>query len=92
MSSIFFLEHEIVVATTRPETLYGDVAIAVHPDDERYAKYIGQQVWHTLRETYIPVICDSLVDRNFGTGHFLYQFSSIISCPIIYYNETEFFF
>ncbi|XP_076764385.1 valyl-tRNA synthetase, mitochondrial [Xylocopa sonorina] len=61
-------EHEIVVATTRPETLFGDVAIAVHPDDERYAHYIGQQVWHHLRKTYIPVVSDPLVDREFGTG------------------------
>ncbi|XP_033183416.2 valyl-tRNA synthetase, mitochondrial isoform X1 [Bombus vancouverensis nearcticus] len=61
-------KHEIVVATTRPETLFGDVAIAVHPDDERYTKYIGHQVWHTLRETYIPVISDPLVDRQYGTG------------------------
>ncbi|XP_050590531.1 valine--tRNA ligase isoform X1 [Bombus affinis] len=59
---------KIVVATTRPETLFGDVAIAVHPDDERYTKYIGHQVWHTLRETYIPVISDPLVDRQYGTG------------------------
>ncbi|XP_026299461.1 valine--tRNA ligase isoform X1 [Apis mellifera] len=61
-------KHEIIVATTRPETLFGDVAIAVHPDDERYAKYIGQQVWHTLRQTYIPIISDYLVDKQFGTG------------------------
>ncbi|CAK9802615.1 Valine--tRNA ligase [Anthophora plagiata] len=59
---------EIIVATTRPETVFGDVAIAVHPDDERYAKYIGQQVWHTLRKTYIPVVSDPLVDKEFGTG------------------------
>ncbi|KZC08286.1 Valine--tRNA ligase, partial [Dufourea novaeangliae] len=59
---------EIVVATTRPESLFGDVAIVVHPDDERYAKYIGQKVWHTLRQTYIPIVADSLVDKNFGTG------------------------
>ncbi|XP_017753133.1 PREDICTED: valine--tRNA ligase [Eufriesea mexicana] len=61
-------KHEIIVTTSRPETLFGDVAIAVHPDDERYAKYIGQQVWHPLRETHIPVISDSLVDKQFGTG------------------------
>lgn len=59
------------MATTRPETLFGDVAIAVHPDDERYAKHIGQQVWHPLRETYIPVISDSLVDKEFGTGKYI---------------------
>ncbi|XP_043248417.1 valine--tRNA ligase, mitochondrial-like [Colletes gigas] len=59
---------KIIVATTRPETVFGDVAIAVHPDDERYGKYIGQNVWHTMRNTYIPVIADPSVDRNFGTG------------------------
>lgn len=59
---------EIVVATTRPETLFGDVAIAVHPDDERYAQYIGRKVWHALRETYIPVIPDASVDSKIGTG------------------------
>ncbi|XP_043585481.1 valine--tRNA ligase, mitochondrial-like [Bombus pyrosoma] len=61
-------KHEIVVAAIRPETLFRDVAIAVHPDDERYTKYIGHQVWHTLRETYIPIISDPLVDRQYGTG------------------------
>ncbi|XP_076286853.1 valyl-tRNA synthetase, mitochondrial isoform X1 [Lasioglossum baleicum] len=61
-------EDEIVVATTRPESLFGDVAIAVHPNDERYAKYIGQTVWNSLRETYIPVVADSLVEKDFGTG------------------------
>ncbi|KAG7211506.1 hypothetical protein KM043_010775 [Ampulex compressa] len=59
---------ELIVATTRPETLMGDVALAVHPEDERYTKYIGKHVWHPLRETYIPVISNSLVDRDFGTG------------------------
>lgn len=72
--NFFFLEHEIIVATTRPETLFGDVAIAVHPDDERYAKYIGQQVWHTLRQTYIPIISDYLVDKQFGTGKHISDF------------------
>lgn len=62
------------MATTRPETLFGDVAIAVHPDDERYAKYIGQQVWHTLRQTYIPIISDYLVDKQFGTGKHISDF------------------
>ncbi|XP_034190816.1 valyl-tRNA synthetase, mitochondrial [Osmia lignaria lignaria] len=61
-------KHEIIVATTRPETVFGDVAIAVHPDDERYTEYIGKQVWHSLRETLIPVISDPLVDKEFGTG------------------------
>lgn len=46
----------------------GDVALAVHPNDERYNRFIGHQVKHPLKETYIPVICDSNVKMNFGTG------------------------
>ena len=68
---ILFVEDEIIVATTRPETVFGDVAIAVHPDDQRYAKYIGQKVWHVLRETYIPVVPDPSVDISFGTGKYI---------------------
>lgn len=63
-----FIENELIVATTRPETLLGDVAIAVHPEDNRYNKYIGQYVWHSLRETFIPIIGDISVSRTFGTG------------------------
>lgn len=59
---------ELIVATTRLETIFGDVAIAVHPDDERYSKYIGRQVLHPVKETFIPVIADSLVKKDFGTG------------------------
>ncbi|KAL0106283.1 hypothetical protein PUN28_016182 [Cardiocondyla obscurior] len=61
-------KEELVVATTRPETIFGDVAIAVHPNDDRYAKYIGQHVFHPIREIYIPIIPDSSVKRDFGTG------------------------
>ncbi|HEY5425266.1 MAG TPA: valine--tRNA ligase, partial [Candidatus Tumulicola sp.] len=58
-----------VVATTRPETILGDVAIAVHPDDERYASWIGKQVLvPPLLDRAIPVIADDAVDRAFGTG------------------------
>ena len=56
------------VATTRPETMLGDVAIAVHPDDARYKKYIGEQVLLPLTGRRIPVIADSYVDPEFGTG------------------------
>lgn len=58
----------MVVATTRPETIPGDVAIAVHPDDDRYSRYVGQYVKHPFKETYIPVIADDSVKINFGTG------------------------
>ncbi|MDB5177213.1 MAG: valS [Candidatus Saccharibacteria bacterium] len=59
---------EIVVATTRPETLLGDTAIAVHPDDERYKKLIGSHVVVPLTNREIPVIADEHVDPAFGTG------------------------
>lgn len=58
----------IVVATTRPETMLGDSAIAVHPDDPRYKNFIGQTVILPLKNREIPIIADFLVDKNFGTG------------------------
>jgi valyl-tRNA synthetase len=58
----------LVVATTRPETMLGDTAVAVHPEDERYAHLIGRQVRLPLAERLIPVIGDAYVDREFGTG------------------------
>ncbi|HTM62965.1 MAG TPA: valine--tRNA ligase [Gammaproteobacteria bacterium] len=58
----------VIVATTRPETMLGDVAVAVHPDDERYQKLIGQQVKLPLTDRTIPVIADTYVDPLFGTG------------------------
>lgn len=59
---------EIIVATTRPETMLGDVAIAVHPDDERYKKYVGTRVLLPLLDKEIPVIADEYVDPKYGTG------------------------
>ncbi len=59
---------EIVVATTRPETMLGDTAVAVHPDDERYKHLIGTRVLLPLAEREIPIIADEYVDPNFGTG------------------------
>jgi valyl-tRNA synthetase len=58
----------LVVATTRPETMLGDTAVMVHPDDERYAALIGKRVMLPLCERSIPVIADAYVDREFGTG------------------------
>ncbi|MGV8941756.1 MAG: valine--tRNA ligase [Lysobacter sp.] len=58
----------VVVATTRPETMLGDSAVMVHPDDERYAHLIGKQVTLPLTGREIPVIADDYVDREFGTG------------------------
>ncbi|MBI5791328.1 MAG: valine--tRNA ligase [Rhodocyclales bacterium] len=58
----------LTVATTRPETMLGDVAVAVNPDDDRYKHLIGKQVQLPLCERTIPVIADSYVDQEFGTG------------------------
>jgi valyl-tRNA synthetase len=58
----------LVVATTRPETMLGDVALAVHPDDPRYQRYIGEQVLLPLTGRRIPVIADDYVDPAFGSG------------------------
>ena len=59
---------QLVVATTRPETMLGDVAVMVHPEDERYKHLIGQKVNLPLCDRQIPVIPDDYVDREFGTG------------------------
>ena len=58
----------LTVATTRPETMLGDTAVMVHPDDERYAHLIGKKVKLPLTDREIPVIADDYVDREFGTG------------------------
>jgi len=58
----------LVVATTRPETLFGDTAVAVHPEDERYKDLIGKEVLLPLTDKKIPIIADEYVDKEFGTG------------------------
>ena len=59
---------DVVVATTRPETMLGDVAVAVNPDDERYTTLIGKTVTLPLTGRVIPIIADAYVDKAFGTG------------------------
>jgi len=61
-------DESVVVATTRPETMLGDVAVAVHPDDERYQHLIGKLLTLPLSDRQIPVIADDYVDKDFGTG------------------------
>ena len=58
----------IIVATTRPETIFGDVAIAVHPSDKKYSELIGKTVMIPLSGRQIPIIADEYVDKSFGTG------------------------
>ena len=59
---------EIIIATTRPETMLGDVAVAVHPDDERYKKLIGTRILLPIVNKEIPIIADEYVDMSYGTG------------------------
>nr|CCM17709.1 valyl-tRNA synthetase, putative [Leishmania guyanensis] len=62
-------DDELVIATTRPETLLGDTAVAIHPDDERYKKFHGKFLKCPFRDAVIPVVLDAtLVDMSFGTG------------------------
>jgi valyl-tRNA synthetase len=60
----FFLE----ISTTRPETIPGDAAVAVHPEDDRYKHLIGKHVWRPFPRTPIPIVGDTAVEREFGTG------------------------
>ena len=62
------LDKYLEVATTRPETLLGDTAVAVNPDDDRYKKFIGVKVKVPFVDREIPIIADSHVDKDFGTG------------------------
>ncbi|MEM7542755.1 MAG: valine--tRNA ligase [Pseudomonadota bacterium] len=61
-------EGHLVVATTRPETMLGDTAVAVHPDDDRYKRYIGKDIVLPLSDRRIPIIADDYVDPEFGSG------------------------
>ncbi|MDF1644854.1 MAG: valine--tRNA ligase [Pseudomonadales bacterium] len=58
----------VIVATTRPETMLGDTAVAVHPDDERYTDIIGKQIKLPLTDRVIPIVADDYVDPEFGSG------------------------
>lgn len=59
---------EVIVATTRPETMLGDTAVAVHPDDERYGSLVGKTVRLPLTGREVPIVADAFVDLGFGTG------------------------
>ena len=61
-------DEEILVATTRPETILGDVAVAVNPEDGRYSSFVGRTVRHPFRNEEIPIIADRCVDSSFATG------------------------
>lgn len=61
-------DEEVVVATTRLETMLGDTAVAVHPEDARYKHLHGKYVKHPFCDRKLPIVCDEMVDREFGTG------------------------
>lgn len=61
-------EEKVVVATTRIETMLGDVAVAVHPNDSRYTHLIGKFVKHPFCDRKIPILADDFVEMEFGTG------------------------
>ena len=74
--NLYFVRYEIVdepgrfleVATTRPETIMADTAVAVHPNDKRYTDLVGEQVWRPLAREKLPIIADEAIDPEFGTG------------------------
>ena len=75
LSSLWYIKYPLensdeylTVATTRPETMLGDTAVAVAPDDERYKKYVGKRVYLPIVGKYIPIIADRYVEKEFGTG------------------------
>ena len=65
---MLFADEEIVVATTRIETMLGDTGVAVHPEDDRYKHLHGKYVLHPFCDRKLPIVCDEFVDRDFGTG------------------------
>jgi valyl-tRNA synthetase len=74
--SLYYVRYEVVeepgrfleVATTRPETIMADTAVAVHPDDKRYVDLIGKHAWRPLAREKLPIIADDAIDPEFGTG------------------------
>src|SRR5207302_6424956 len=75
-STLFYMRYQVVeepdafleIATTRPETLMGDTAVAVNPNDPRYAKFVGKHAWRPFPRAKIPIIADEQIDPKFGTG------------------------
>lgn len=66
--SFAFIDEVITVSTTRPETMLGDTAVAVHPEDTRWQHLHGRHVVHPFTQQRLPIICDTFVDREKGTG------------------------
>ncbi|CAJ0633926.1 2855_t:CDS:2 [Entrophospora sp. SA101] len=90
-------DNYLLVATSRPETIFADVALFVNPQDKRYQKYIGQEVQHPITQKIIPVLADEKIIIDFGTGvlkctpghdFFDYELGKKYNLPLIScYNE-----
>lgn len=65
-----YTDETIIVSTTRPETICGDVAIAVNPNHTSYSRYIGRFVKHPFKNSLLPIIADDSVSIEFGTGKY----------------------
>ncbi|UVD81593.1 valine--tRNA ligase [Mycoplasma iguanae] len=88
----YFLENSeeyLIISTTRAETLYSDVAVAVHPSDEKYQKYIGKNVKHPLSGKIIPIIGDEYINPSFGTGVMKVSAHATQDIEIIQKNNLE---
>ncbi|CAJ0838454.1 12328_t:CDS:2 [Entrophospora sp. SA101] len=107
-SKLYYLKYPLLnsndyllVATSRPETVFTDVALFVNPNDQRYQKYIGQQVQHLITKKPIPILTDESIIMDFGTGvlkctpghdFFDYQLGKKYNLPLIScYNEKGVF-
>lgn len=73
-------DEELVVATTRIETMLGDTAVAVHPNDSRYSHLHGKKVQHPFSNRAIPIVVDEFVDMEFGTGKSYYYLELFVIC------------
>jgi valyl-tRNA synthetase len=82
-------EDEVVVATTRVETMLGDTAVAMHPEDPRYKHLHGRVVLHPFCDRKLPIVCDDYVDREFGTGEELFcQYCGQAGSILALYSEV----
>ena len=71
---VYFVDSHLRISTTRPETMLGDTAIAIHPDDTRYSHLHDKFVIHPFTNERLPIICDGYVDMQKGTGENNYSF------------------
>lgn len=81
--SVSSLDEEVIVATTRIETMLGDTAVAVHPADSRYQHLKGKMVQHPFCDRKMPIVFDDFVDMSFGTGRYNYRRRQPACCSVV---------